>query len=235
MKIMALDTSGEHCSVALNLHGEVIGRCQHAPRRHTELILPMLDQLLADAGLAVNQLDAIAFGRGPGSFTGVRIATGVTQGIALGADLPVVPISTLAALAQRGFRERNERAILVALDARMQEVYCAGYRIDDSDLALLVEAERVLPPDQVQAPQADDWFGVGSAWAVYAQVLQQRTGLSSARLAAELFCRAEEMALLAQRELEQGRVVSADQALPVYLRDQVAWKKTAPALAGIPA
>ncbi len=225
MNILALDTSAEACSVALNLDGVLIGRSEHAPRRHTERILPMLDQLLAEAGLSLKQLDAIAFGRGPGSFTGVRIAAGVTQGIALGADLPVLPISTLAALAQRAFAQRGERAILTAFDARMKEVYWAGYCVDDSGLAVLVGQEAVLPPEQIALPEAGQWFGAGSGWAAYATVLMQTSGLEPSRVDPELFCRAEEMALLAAAELAAGRAVSADQALPVYLRDQVAWKK----------
>ncbi|MBF0254943.1 MAG: tRNA (adenosine(37)-N6)-threonylcarbamoyltransferase complex dimerization subunit type 1 TsaB [Gammaproteobacteria bacterium] len=229
MKILALDTSAEACSVALNLDGALMGRFQHAPRRHTELVLPMIEGLLAEAGVSLRQLDAIAFGRGPGSFTGVRIAAGVTQGIALGADLPVLAISTLAALAQRAFRQQGRRQILSAFDARMGEVYWAAYRIDQADLAVLQGREAVLAPDQVSIPEpADepaDWFGIGSGWQSYAEVLCRQTGLSGQEVGADLVCRAEELALLAEREWQQGRALSPEQALPVYLRDKVAWQK----------
>ncbi|MEO5342682.1 MAG: tRNA (adenosine(37)-N6)-threonylcarbamoyltransferase complex dimerization subunit type 1 TsaB [Gammaproteobacteria bacterium SHHR-1] len=225
MKILALDTSAEACSVALNLDGELIGRLRHAPRRHTELILPMLEQLLAEAGLGLTQLDAIAFGRGPGSFTGVRIAAGVTQGIALGAGLAVVPISTLAALALRGYREQAEQNLLAAFDARMKEIYWGAYRVDDQGLVQLKGREAVLPPEQASPPEAADWFALGSGWAAYPEALRQATALPSGRCDSGLVCRAEEMALLAERELLEGRAVGPEQALPLYLRDRVAWSK----------
>jgi tRNA threonylcarbamoyladenosine biosynthesis protein TsaB len=225
MKILALDTSAEACSVALNLDGELLGHCQHAPRRHTELILPLLEQLLAEAGLLLGQLDAIAFGRGPGSFTGVRIAAGVTQGVALGAGLPVLAISTLAALAQRAFRVHGERYLLSAFDARMGEIYWAGYQIGDRGLAVLRGQEAVLPPGQAQPPESADWFAVGNGWSAHADALQQAVPLGPGRCDPDLVCRAEEIALLAQRELVEGRALSPEQALPVYLRDQVAWQR----------
>lgn len=226
MKILALDTSAEACSVALDLDGEIIGRFKHAPRRHTELILPMIEALLAEAGLPVGAMDALAFGRGPGSFTGLRIATGVAQGIALGADLPVIPVSTLAALAQRCYREHGWQRVLTAFDARMNEVYWAGYEIDaGKGMAMLIGEEAVLPPQQVAIPAEGVWHGAGNGWAAHGDALREITGLSDSAVDAGLVCRAEEMTVLAGRELAAGRVVSPEQAIPVYLRDKVAWRK----------
>ena len=138
MKLLAFDTAGEWCSAALLIDGSVRFRAEHAGQKHSQLLAPMLDELLAEAGLSYRQLDGLAFGCGPGSFTGLRIACGVAQGLALGADLPVLAISTLAALAQQAFRQHGRRQILSAFDARMAEVYWAAYRIDQTDLAVLL-------------------------------------------------------------------------------------------------
>lgn len=135
MRVLAIETATEACSAALYISGEIRLRYQVEPRRHSELILPMMDALLAEAEIALSALDALAFGCGPGSFTGVRIATGVVQGAAFGADLPVVPVSTLAALAQRRYREQGEKHLLPAYDARMDELYWGCYRIGDDGLA----------------------------------------------------------------------------------------------------
>nr|VFJ96912.1 MAG: tRNA threonylcarbamoyl adenosine modification protein YeaZ [Candidatus Kentron sp. H]VFJ97120.1 MAG: tRNA threonylcarbamoyl adenosine modification protein YeaZ [Candidatus Kentron sp. H]VFK02851.1 MAG: tRNA threonylcarbamoyl adenosine modification protein YeaZ [Candidatus Kentron sp. H] len=141
MKILAIDTATDACSVALHLDGEYWGRHELAPRQHAEILLPRIRELLSEAGLSLNHLDALAFGRGPGAFTGVRIATSVAQGLAFGADLPVVPISSLHALAQGAWRERGERNLLAALDARMGEVYWGAYRVAAAE-ALLSDPQR---------------------------------------------------------------------------------------------
>ena len=149
MKLLAIDTATEGCSAALLIDNKMAVRMDVQPRKHAELILPMLDELLSEAGLSVSQLDALAFGRGPGAFTGVRIATGVIQGVAFAADLPVVPVSTLRALAQRTYNEYNHTNVLTAFDARMDEVYWAAYQLDDNGLMSLVGEEAVLSPDDV--------------------------------------------------------------------------------------
>ena len=226
MKLIALDTSAEACSAALYVDGDVISRFEHAPRRHTELILPMLEALLAEADLKVTELDAVAFGRGPGSFTGVRIATGVAQGVAFGADLPVVPVSTLAALALRSFRESGERQLLTAFDARMGEVYWAAYRIDEDEMTVCHIDEAVTPPEAVVIPDEGIWQGVGNGWSEYGEVLKQQAGAVLGSVVSDAVCRANEIALLAVPQYQAGDVVSAEAALPVYLRDQVAWKKS---------
>ena len=224
VKILAFDTSADSCSVALNLDGQIFSRFEHAPRRHTELLLPMIDGALLEAQVELKNLDALAFGRGPGSFTGVRIATGVAQGIAFGADLPVAPVSTLAALALRSFREEGERRILAAFDARMSEVYWGGFIIDSNDWPQLQGQESVSPPNAVSMPEGSDWHGAGEGWKVYGDELQARVG-ENVSMSPELKCRADEIALIGGDMFLAGDVVTAEQALPVYLRDEVAWKK----------
>ncbi len=225
MRLLALDTSTDACSAALYVDGTIHERFEVAPRRHAELILPMVDGLLSEAQLDVHALDALAFGRGPGTFTGVRIATGVVQGIAFGAELPVVPVSTLAAIAQGLHEERGWTHVLVALDARMGEVYWGGYRCDEAGLMRGVVEEMVCPPAEVRVPAGSGWQGAGSGWAVYRDALAKRTGEAVSDWEMERYPRARDMLPLARDALRRGAVVSAEQALPVYLRDEVAWNK----------
>ncbi len=222
MKILAIETATEACSAALLIDGAVSLRYQVQPRMHSQLILPMMDELLAEAGLALGGLDAIAFGRGPGAFTGVRIAAGVAQGAAFAADLPVVPVSTLAALAQRGFRELGRRRLLPAYDARMQEVYWGAYAVDEQGLVTLQVADEVSAPDQVTLPEGGGWQGVGAGWGSYRALLEQRLGAALESVNGELLCSAHDVALLGAAGFAGGRAVAAEQALPVYLRDKVA-------------
>lgn len=225
MKILAIDTATEACSAALLLDGEVHSRFQHAPRRHGELILTLMDELLAEAGLGLTQLDALAFGRGPGSFTGIRIATGVIQGVAFGAGLPVVPVSNLAALAQRHFRERGYSHTLAAFDARMGEVYWGAFCIDPAGLARAVGPEQVAAPGAVLIPLGEGWRGAGDGWRVYGELLTQRVGVGLSGLTPELVCHAHDVAVLGAGLYPEGQAVTAEEALPVYLRDRVAWAK----------
>jgi len=155
MKLLALDTATDACSAAVWVDGVVHERYELAPRRHAALILPMIEAVLAEVGLRPAQLDAVAFGRGPGAFTGVRIAVGIAQGIAFAADLPVVPVSTLAAVALGVGRETGYARLAVALDARMSEVYWGTYAVTADDAELLGE-ERVCAPAAVTAPAGDD-------------------------------------------------------------------------------
>ena len=219
MKILALDTATEACSAALLSGDSVYERHEVAPRRHAELILPMVDGILAEAGLGLNDLDAIAFGRGPGAFTGIRIAAGVTQGLALGAGLPVIPLSSLATLAQ-GVMNKSA-TLLPAIDARMGEIYWATYEAGQDGLARLVSEEQVTSPGAVQVPAAGQVFGVGSGWATYQASLERLLGKQVSGVAPERFPLANDMLPLAVREYNDKRCVSAEQALPVYLRDNV--------------
>ena len=224
MRILAIDTATEACSAAL-LDGErAIWREMEVGRGHAERILTLVDQVLAESGLALRQLDAIAFGRGPGSFTGVRLAAGVTQGLAFGAGLPVVPISDLQAIAQQlmpSTRESEPRQVLVCNDARMQEVYWGCFRSNEHRLAEPVGPERVSPPDQVRLPQGWSGLGAGRGFTAYAD-LRSRLGPHLSAIHADLLPRAREIALLARAEVAAGRLLSPEEALPVYLRDDVA-------------
>lgn len=220
MRLLAIETSTDACSATLYLDGETRSRFELAPRRHAALILPMVDELLGEAGLGLGGLEAIAFGRGPGAFTGLRIAAGVAQGLAFAAGLPVVPVSTLAALAQQLMPERER--VIAALDARMGEVYWGAYECDDSGHARLLGAECVRPPQQVPAPPGADWYGAGSGWGSYDELLSARLGASLAGREARLWPRAEEVARLGARDYARGGAVPAERAEPVYLRDRVA-------------
>lgn len=228
MKLLALDTTAEGCSVALNLDGRIEQRYQQAPRQHTRLLIPMIRQLLADAGLSLSDLDGIAFGRGPGSFTGLRIAAGVVQGLAFGLDRPVVPVSSLAAVALAGARERNHTGpVAAAFDARMQEVYWGCFDVDPSAGRVdSLMAEAVLPPTQVTLPDSgpQNWLGAGDGWQFRADMPESvRQAVHIIQM--QIDVQAGDIARLAGPLWEQGAAVSAYQAVPVYLRDEVAWQK----------
>ncbi|MBK1693284.1 tRNA (adenosine(37)-N6)-threonylcarbamoyltransferase complex dimerization subunit type 1 TsaB [Chromatium weissei] len=221
MKLLAIDTSGDACSAALIFDNSIEQRLEIAPRRHGERILMLMQALLDEAELQVIDLDALAFGCGPGSFTGVRMATAVIQGAAFAANLPVVAISTLAALAQGQFRRGGQRHVLTALDARMGEVYWGCFTIDNNDLAVSCAAERVCAPSQVALPKRADWFGVGSGFNAYAPELSSVIGHSLHGIDPFAHCEAQDVAVLAAAAFDAGQYVSAEGAMPVYLRDQV--------------
>ncbi|MEJ2565557.1 MAG: tRNA (adenosine(37)-N6)-threonylcarbamoyltransferase complex dimerization subunit type 1 TsaB [Gammaproteobacteria bacterium] len=224
MKLLAIDTSTEACSAALLIDGAITQRYRVAPREHTRLILPMIDELLNEAGFTAGSLDAVAFGRGPGAFTGLRIAASVIQGIAFAADLPVAPVSSLAALAQGAHRETGAPGVLAAIDARIQEVYWGVYRCDDSGHVRLVGDESVSSPEQVSLPGGDGWVGAGSGWGSYPERLQRRLAGSLTGWDARRYPHARDVAVLGADALGRGGMVSAERALPVYLRNEVAVK-----------
>ena len=221
MKLLALDTTETACSVALRLEEECLSRFRDAPRQHSALVLPMVSEVLAEAGLELRDLDAIAFSRGPGSFTGIRIATAVAQGLALGAGLPLVPVSTLLALSQGGFAETGARHLLPALDARMGELYWAAVEIGD-DGPILLSDERVVPPPRAEAPSRDDWVGVGSGWDAHLEALAPR--FRPRRVLHRWRIRATDVATVGAALLAAGGAVPVEAAQPVYLRNQVAKK-----------
>lgn len=223
MKLLAIETATESCSAALLMDDEIIYLSEIAPRRHNELILSMCEQVLAQAELKLSQLDTIAFGRGPGAFTGVRLAASVTQGIALGQDLPVVPVSSLTALAQGAYEEQKAQEVFSCIDARMQEVYYGYYKLGSGNIMQLVGEERVIAPNLIDVKVNKDCYGVGSGWKIYAEILLESIN-SSIAFEAELFPQAEYVAKLAKVYFQQGKSVSAVEALPVYLRDNVAEK-----------
>jgi len=220
-RILAIETSTAACSAALCLGDEVLERYVLAPRQHAALILPMIESVLVEADIGVRQLDAIAFGRGPGAFTGVRIAASIVQGIAFAVDLPVVPVSTLAALALGAMRETGETQVLAALDARKDEVYWGCYRQAGEALVLL-GSEIVCPPASAPQPEPGRWVGVGSGWLAHAEVLVQRCGDDLIRVLPDLEPRAGDVARLGLYDYLRGKAVAADAAVPVYLRDNVA-------------
>ncbi len=225
MKLLAVDTATEACSAALYIDGEILERFELAPRTHTQLILPMIDSLMAEAGLVPQDLDGLAFGRGPGSFTGVRIATGVIQGIALGLDLPVAPVSTLAALAQDYFGRKTEDVVFVGMDARMGEVFWGVYRKNDQGFAELLGSESVGSAENVDFPEIKG-YGIGSGWKTYREALDERLNAWLAGVDDTPLPKASAIALLGVRSFNLNQAVPVEQAMPVYLRDKVAKKES---------
>ncbi|SDS57904.1 tRNA (adenosine(37)-N6)-threonylcarbamoyltransferase complex dimerization subunit type 1 TsaB [Pseudomonas oryzae] len=219
--LLALDTATEACSVALLHEGRVLSRYEVIPRLHAQRVLPMVQELLAEAGITLAALDAIAFGRGPGAFTGVRIAVGVVQGLAFALGRPVLPISNLAVLAQRAHREQGVSQVAAAIDARMDEVYWGCYRLAEGEMRL-AGVEAVLPPERAALPRdADgDWFGAGTGWGYAA-----RMPVAVHRMDAGLLPHAEDLLTLARAAWARGEALDAEQAQPVYLRDNVATPK----------
>ncbi|MHB8744362.1 MAG: tRNA (adenosine(37)-N6)-threonylcarbamoyltransferase complex dimerization subunit type 1 TsaB [Sulfuricaulis sp.] len=220
MKILALDTSTEACSVALWTADSIVERFELGSQ-HSERILPMVHDVLAEAGLGLKQLDAIAFGRGPGSFTGLRISAGVVQGLAFGADLPVLPVSSLAALAQGAAALK----VLAAFDARMNQVYWGAFIRNSQDVVELSGAERVLTPNDIPIPIDSGWIGAGSGWDQYSSVLMQRFNDHVLEWRAQCFPRARFVAQLGALAYARGEALAAEQALPVYVRDEIAAKQ----------
>jgi tRNA threonylcarbamoyladenosine biosynthesis protein TsaB len=223
MKLLAIETATESCSAALLVDDEVICLNEIAPRKHNEIILSMCEQVLAQGETSLSQLDVMAFGRGPGAFTGVRLAASVTQGIALGQDLPVVPVSSLASLAQAAAEAASVTQVLSCIDARMQEIYYGLYSLNTNEVMELVGNEKVIPADQIEINVSNDCYGVGSGWGVYAEELNEALG-KNILFNEEVFPQAEYVAKLGKLYFEQGKYVSAVEALPVYLRDNVADK-----------
>ncbi len=217
MKLLAIETSTEACSVALYLDGEVLARHELAPRRHTQLVLPWADELLAQAGMRKSQLDAIAVGRGPGAFTGVRLAIALAQGLALALDRPVLPVSTLAVLAMQG----KGQHVLAAIDARMGEVYLGRFARGADGLTRAVGAESLVAPSQATPPPMSV-HGVGTGFAAEAGALVARLGASLHDVDAGALPHASDLAHWAAAAYLRGEAVAPDQVEPAYLRDKVA-------------
>lgn len=217
MRLLAIETATEACSVAVLVDGEIRERFGIAPRRHAELTLPWAEQLLADAGVAKSQLDAIAVGRGPGAFTGVRLAIALAQGIALALDRPLLPVSTLAALAMRADGDR----IIAAIDARMGEVYLATFARDGEGLVALGE-EVVVKPQAAIVPGGDGWHGVGTGFAAGDNALQVRMQGRLAAVDAEALPHAADVARLGALMFARGEAIAPERIEPAYLRNNVA-------------
>lgn len=222
MKVLALDTSSEYCSLALWLDGKILSRETLAGQRHSELLLPMLEEMLAQAKLTLSDFEGIAFGAGPGSFTGLRIACGVAQGLAFGASLPVVGVCTLEALAEAVQGER----VIAALDARMGEIYHAAYeRSKPGGWRPVREPSLCLPAHAPQVP-GSGWVGCGSGFAVHGQELKRRYRERLSRIAPELVPHAKEIAQLAALRFARGEGIDPALAGPLYIRNKVALKES---------
>lgn len=218
-RILAVDTSSNACSVALSWGNQLCARYALTPRGHMQRLLPMIDEVLSEAGCTVAQLAAIAFGRGPGSFTGLRVVTGVVQGLAYGADLPVIPVSSLACLAQ-GYARRHPKfngSLGVAVDARMDEAYIARFQVDSGRVNAMSE-ESLVPIANVAAALTGVDAACGSAWQLELLLPHAPTNCL-----AELEPDAQDILTLAQAD--GATRLTAAQAQPVYLRDSVSWQK----------
>jgi tRNA threonylcarbamoyladenosine biosynthesis protein TsaB len=216
MKILAFDTSTEYLSIALQLEGKTFVRECLAEQQHSSLLLPMLREVLAEAEIKLAQLDCIAFGAGPGSFTGLRIACSAAQGLAFGAGLPLIGVSTLLALAQASGAPR----VIAALDARMGEIYHAVYEKAGNQWRE-VAAPTVCSPLQAPKVSGVDWLGVGSGFSAYPSLAQHYTGQLT-RVECKIYPHASAILALAAIEFAAGRAVAAELAAPVYIRNKVA-------------
>ena len=231
MNILAIETATDACSCALEFSGTIIARHAVEPRRHTELLLPMIDSVLAETGIGLGALDAIAFGRGPGSFTGLRIACSVAQGLGFGADCPLVAVSTLQVVAAGMHRSQGVPRVLVALDARMGEVYWGGFEWDGVAMAPAFD-ESVVSPHAVHVPAGgartgtDPWAGAGPGWCAYRTVLDKRVadrlGRPPKAVDAARLPEAIDMLAPARAACDAGLAVAPEDAAPVYLRGNVA-------------
>lgn len=222
MNILAFDTSTSACSVALYIEdspagGQTFSTHEIIPKQHTLAILPMIQSLLDSAGTTVEALDAIAFGCGPGSFTGIRIAASLAQGLAFAGSLPVIPISSLAATAQAATMQHGWQHILVAVDARMSQVYWGAFQVQDG-MVSPVFPEEIADPASVQVPPAGAWCGVGDGWCVYNDQLISAVGNTPQQIDSEGVPSAEAILILAKERYRRKDWVGAAEALPVYLR-----------------
>lgn len=226
LRILAIDTATESCSVAVWNEGVVASRFEISPREHTQKILPMVKSALEEANLTLQSLDALAFGRGPGSFTGVRIGVGVAQGIALGAELPMMGISSLATMAEGVFRTTGIKQVLVAIDARMGEIYCAQYQRNDKGIWLGEETEAVMKPEhfvEVLQSTTGTWAMAGTGWQAYPDLKET---LPFTAIETEITLpAAQDMLPLAVTAWHEGKATKVEEAEPVYLRNEVTWKK----------
>lgn len=223
--VLALDTSSDQCSVSLYHNGSFFSLAELAPRKHAQLLLPMIQQLLADQNVRLADLDVIAFGCGPGSFTGLRIAAGVTQGLAFGLGCKVVPVSTLKALALQASEEFLADDVLVAVDARMDEVYWSLNHVNRETCDVgVASGERVTSPEMVSVNEERTVLGVGSGFQFVDRMPQDTTSLIE-RLVPDFRSSAEAVCKLALKAYLGGECCDPADAAPVYVRDEVAWKK----------
>ena len=222
MNLLAIECSTEVLSVAVIAGGEIRERLEDGGRRHGDRLLVMIDAVMADARLSKLDLQAVAFGCGPGAFTGVRMAVAAAQGIAYGLDIPALPVSSLAALAQEGFDRGAATPILALADARMGEVYAGFFEVDESGLAVAVADERLCKPEQLKLPGDDVWCAVGPGLRAYRKLLDEQLGYRMDAIERSIYPQASAVARLGARALRAGLGLEARQAMPVYLRNKVA-------------
>lgn len=229
MNYLAIDASTEACSVALQYQGKRFCRYELSPQSHSKLLLPQVDEVLNEAGVKLKNLDGLIFGRGPGSFTGVRIGIGVAQGLAYSADLPVVGVSTLRTMAQQAFEQHGQSTAVAAIDARMSEIYCGCFKADDNGIVQELSSEQVFSPELLAQKleelsiNTSDVAGVGSAWQSYPEQLED---CKLTRIDEQVrFPKAEYMLAIGAAAFANGEGVDAALAQPVYVRDTVTWKK----------
>jgi tRNA threonylcarbamoyladenosine biosynthesis protein TsaB len=220
MKILVLDTSTEACSVAVLCNNIIFHEGQLAPRQHTRLILPMIESVLAQAKCPLSALNAIGFSAGPGSFTGIRIAAGVVQGLALALDIPVIPVSTLAILAQQAYRQYGAEKILPALDAKMNQVYWGAYHIVDGIAEAMID-DQVVDPDKATIPEGITWIGIGSGWASYLPQLELRLQNKLLDIHLNDLPDARDIIPIAKSQFVKKKFLPAEEALPLYLRNNI--------------
>ncbi|TYK64434.1 tRNA (adenosine(37)-N6)-threonylcarbamoyltransferase complex dimerization subunit type 1 TsaB [Colwellia echini] len=235
MNYLALDASTEACSVALEVNGKMFSRYELCPQSHSLRLLPMIDDVLQEANIKLTELDGLIFGQGPGSFTGVRIGVGVAQGLAFSANLPVVGVSSLQAMAQSAFLTHGETKVVAAIDARMAEVYNGYFELDENNIMQEKQSEAVTPPEQLDAHLSSvvksTFYAVGTGWDAYFEKPNEALGEKLVALKSNqgspeiLFPTAEAMLVIGKTKLEQGQGVTAENAQPVYVRDTVSWKK----------
>lgn len=219
--LLAIDTTGEACSAALLYQQTLSERYELAARQHSKLILPMMQSLLDEAGLSLQHLDALAFTRGPGSFTGLRIAASVIQACAFAMGLPVVPVSSLQCLAQGAYRLFQANQVFSAIDAHMSEIFCAAYRLENT-IMQACSAEQLINPQQLQSIPLTDFLGVGSGWDCYHEILKPKFKQQLRQWLPQRYPSAYDTAVIAAVAYQQGAAVSAAEALPTYLRETVA-------------
>ncbi len=215
-KLLAIDTATEACSAALWVDGKVFAQHAQLPNRHSELLLPMIDEVLERGDIARGQLDAVAWGRGPGAFTGLRVGAAMAQGVAFGCDIPVIPVSSLQALAQR----HEASQVLVAVDARMEQVYWACYQREGDQMTVLGD-ERLTSPRDIVVPHGGRWLAVGSGWDRYLAEIQAVLSGVTIRYIPDCYPHAEQIAQIAALAYARGDLLPAERAQPSYIRNQV--------------
>ena len=229
LSILAIETCSEICSVALTHEGVQNQQLSVEPRGHADNVLPLVDGLIKQAGIALTDLDAIAFTRGPGAFTGVRIGTSVAQGIALAAELPVIAISSLAVLAQSCYRETQHSSCIAALDARMSEVYVGFYQLDEQGCMQITQDDQVSEPslihcdnEQTYSDNTQCWQGYGAGWTHYLQAMSERfKSWNTAKPVDVFYPQAIDLLTLAEQQYRLGNLLDPAEAMPVYVRDNV--------------